>query len=252
MALKSLFALTYLAASLSGSYAALTKRVACPDGRTTANAACCAWFPVLDDIQEALFDGGECGEEVHESLRLTFHDAIGFSPALTKAGKFGGGGADGSIITFASTETPFHANGGIDDIVDAQTPFVSKHNVTPGDFIQFAGAVGVSNCPGAPRLDFFAGRPAPTQASPDLLIPEPFGMLRCMICQMILINVLFKTLWIRFSAVSPTPVSAQTKSSPFLLPTLSLPPTMLTLVSRERLLTALQAFSILSSSLKSS
>ena len=36
-------------------------------------------FPILDDIQTNLFDGGECGEEVHESLRLTFHDAIGVS-----------------------------------------------------------------------------------------------------------------------------------------------------------------------------
>ncbi|KAF5370845.1 hypothetical protein D9758_002113 [Tetrapyrgos nigripes] len=40
--------------------------------------------------------------------------------------------------------------------------------------IQLAGAVGVSNCPGAPRIPFFMGRPAPTEASPDGLIPEPF------------------------------------------------------------------------------
>ena len=30
--------------------------------------------------------------------------------------------------------------------------------------IQFAGAVGVSNCPGAPQLDFFLGRPARKQS----------------------------------------------------------------------------------------
>ena len=70
--------------------AALTRRVACPDGKNTAtNAACCAWFPILEDIQENLFDGGECGEEVHESLRLTFHDAIGISPAIASRGQFG-------------------------------------------------------------------------------------------------------------------------------------------------------------------
>ena len=40
--------------------------------------------------------------------------------------------------------------------------------------IQFAGAVGVANCPGAPRLQFLLGRPPATQASPDLLVPEPF------------------------------------------------------------------------------
>ncbi|THH02944.1 hypothetical protein EW145_g6666 [Phellinidium pouzarii] len=70
---------------------------------------------------------------------LTFHDAIGLSP--TNRGR----SADGSIITFAETETAYHANNGIEDIVVAQSPFVAKWNVTPGGFIQFAGAVGVGN-----------------------------------------------------------------------------------------------------------
>lgn len=39
--------------------------------------------------------------------------------------------------------------------------------------IQFAGAVGVSNCAGGPRIQFLAGRTNVTQASPDLLVPEP-------------------------------------------------------------------------------
>ena len=70
--------------------AAITRHVACPDGINTAtNAACCALFAIRDDIQENLFDGGECGEEVHESLRLTFHDAIGFSRAKRAAKQFG-------------------------------------------------------------------------------------------------------------------------------------------------------------------
>ena len=151
--------------------------MACPDGVNTAtNAACCDLFAVRDDIQQNLFDGGECGEDVHESLRLTFHDAIGFSPAIFAQGKFGGGGADGSIMTFSDIETNFHANNGVDEIVEEQRPFVEKHNMTAGDFIQFAGAVGVSNCPGAPRLQFLFGRPAATAPSPDLLVPEPFGM----------------------------------------------------------------------------
>lgn len=122
------------------------KRATCADGRTTANAACCVLFPILDDIQENLFDGGECGEEVHESLRLTFHDAIGFSPTkgfvqifafswmvLTMINPTSGGGADGSIIIFDEIETPFHANGGIDDIVDVQKPFIAAHNISAGD-----------------------------------------------------------------------------------------------------------------------
>ena len=79
------------------------------------------------------------------------------------------------MIIFASTETAFHANGGIDDIVDAQTPFVQAHpEISVGDFIQFAGAVGVSNCPGAPRLQFLLGRKNATRPAQDLTVPEPF------------------------------------------------------------------------------
>lgn len=40
--------------------------------------------------------------------------------------------------------------------------------------IQFAGAVAVSNCPGAPQIPFFLGRPMPVQAADDGLVPEPF------------------------------------------------------------------------------
>lgn len=39
--------------------------------------------------------------------------------------------------------------------------------------IQFAGAVGLSNCPGSPRLPFYAGRPDPVAPSPPSLIPFP-------------------------------------------------------------------------------
>ena len=70
--------------------AALTRRVTCPDGINTAtNAACCSLFAIRDDLQQNLFDNGQCGEDVHESLRLTFHDAISFSPALNASGQFG-------------------------------------------------------------------------------------------------------------------------------------------------------------------
>lgn len=91
----------------------------------------------MDDLQQNLFEN-ECGEEVHESLRLTFHDAIGFS----LSGKFNGTGADGSIILFSDIETNFNANNGTDDAVDHLSPFLTRHNVTAGDLIQFAGAFG--------------------------------------------------------------------------------------------------------------
>lgn len=169
MALKSLFAVSFLSA-VTFTNAALTRRVSCSDGNTATNAACCAWFPILEDLQTNLF-ASECGQESREALRLTFHDALGFSPTL------GGGGADGSIITFSSTELAYAANAdsGVSDIVDNLTPFVSKYNVTPGDLVFFAGAVGFSNCAGATQLQFLTGRPAPTAASPDGLVSTPAG-----------------------------------------------------------------------------
>ncbi|KAI0061206.1 manganese peroxidase 1 [Artomyces pyxidatus] len=170
MSFKALFALATLAISVT---AAPQPRAVCSQGRIASNAACCKWFDVLDDIQTNLFDGSECGEEAHESLRLTFHDAIGFSKSMTEQGKFGGGGADGSIMAFSEIETNFHANIGVDEIVEEQRPFAIKHEVSFGDFIQFAGAVGVSNCAGGPRLQFLTGRSNVSQASPDLLVPEP-------------------------------------------------------------------------------
>ncbi|KAI0829879.1 peroxidase [Trametes gibbosa] len=175
MAFKTLATFVSALAAIQAANGALTRRVACPDGQNTVtNAACCSLFAVRDDLQKNLFDNGGCGEDVHESLRLTFHDAIGFSISAEKAGQFGGGGADGSITTFASIETNFHASLGVDEIVNEQAPLLARSNLTAGDFIQFAGAIGVSNCPGAPRLDFLMGRPTATQPAPDKTIPEPF------------------------------------------------------------------------------
>jgi len=149
--------------------AANYKRVTCPDGVNTAtNAACCVFFALRDDLQENLFDN-TCGEDTHEVLRLTFHDAIGFSASHA----FQGTGADGSMIIFDDIETNFAANNGIDDSVDALSPFLATHAVTAGDLIQFAGAVGITNCPGAPQLEFLAGRPNATVPATDGTVPKP-------------------------------------------------------------------------------
>lgn len=99
---------------------------------------CCVFFPLADDLQTNLFQG-QCGEDAHESLRLTFHDAIGFS----KSGALKGNGADGSMIIFQDIELAFPENAGIDDSVDALSPFLTRHLVTAGDLIQFAGAFGM-------------------------------------------------------------------------------------------------------------
>ena len=43
---------------------------------------------VRNDLQKNLFRN-ECGDEAHEALRITFHDAIAISPALEAQGIFG-------------------------------------------------------------------------------------------------------------------------------------------------------------------
>ncbi|KAL5532323.1 GP1_5 [Sanghuangporus sanghuang] len=170
MAIKSLLSISGLAATLSVSYAAAAPQLAlCPNLCLVSNAACCKFFDLRDDLQNNLF-GNTCGERVREALRLTFHDSIAFSKTL------GGGGADGSIITFAETELQFAANagnGGVEEFVATLTPFGPKHNVTPGDLISFAGILGISNCPGTPRVQFFTGRPNPVAPAPDGLVNQP-------------------------------------------------------------------------------
>lgn len=77
------------------------------------------------------------------------------------------------MIIFADIETNFAANNGVSGAVDTLSPLLQKHNVTAGDLIQFAGAVGITNCPGAPRLQFLAGRPNATFPADDGTVPEP-------------------------------------------------------------------------------
>ncbi|KAJ8483448.1 hypothetical protein ONZ45_g6156 [Pleurotus djamor] len=169
----------------------LAKRATCPDGHTTANSACCFLFPLIDDLQKNMFDNGQCGDGAHEALRIVFHDAVGFSP--TK----GGGGADGSIITFAQQETAFPGNEGTDEIVAHLKPFLSRHNITPGDLIAFAGTVGVSNCAGAPQMQFALGRPVAKAASPNNLVPQPFDTVPDILARMLEIGFeFFEVVWL--------------------------------------------------------
>ncbi|KAJ7906776.1 manganese peroxidase 3, partial [Mycena leptocephala] len=144
---------------------AVTKRVTCSTGQTTANAACCVLFPILADLQENL--------STVESVAKRYTNLYGSRSTMPLGFlRLKRSGADGSIITFDPIETAFPANNGIDDIIDAQTSLASFGNISAGDFIQFAGAVAVSNCPGAPRLQFLLGRPPAVAASPIGLVPE--------------------------------------------------------------------------------
>ncbi|GJE85394.1 manganese peroxidase isoform 2 [Phanerochaete sordida] len=165
MAFTTLFAFVALAAMTRAAPTAV-----CSDGTRVSNAACCAFVPLAQDLQQTLFMG-DCGEDAHEVVRLTFHDAIAISQSQ---GPKAGGGADGSMLLFPTVEPNFGANNGIDDSVNNLIPFMQKHNtISAGDLVQFAGAVALANCPGAPRLEFLAGRPNKTIAAVDGLIPEP-------------------------------------------------------------------------------
>ncbi|TDL21880.1 manganese peroxidase 1 precursor [Rickenella mellea] len=173
MAFKSLLAsLVVVVAFLQASQAGVVnkRKTQCPGGSVhqAFNPACCTWFDVLDDLQtNVLFS--TCGEASHSALRIVFHDAIGFS----RTQKFGGG-ADGSIIMFGDTELEFAANNGIDEIAGDLKTVADAHGKSYGDIIQLAGAVGVANCAGAPRLSFLAGRPNATAPAPDGTVPDPF------------------------------------------------------------------------------
>ncbi|KAJ7863941.1 manganese peroxidase-like protein [Mycena olivaceomarginata] len=147
---------------------ATAKRVACPN---SSHAASDVKYDILDDIQaeNRLFDGGICGDDAHDALRLSFHDAIGFSRDGSK-----GDGADGSLIKYSYTELRYGANGGLDAIVMDEKALADKYGVSYGDIIQFTAAVSVRNCPGGPRIPFKAGRPDATRAAPDHTVPEAF------------------------------------------------------------------------------
>ncbi|KAJ6523732.1 manganase peroxidase [Mycena capillaripes] len=166
--LSTRFALLAVVATLSN--AALTRRVVCPGGTTVSNAACCALVPVLEDIQTNMFEGEACGDAAHTALRVSFHDAIGFSKSNPSMGT----GADGSMFIFAETELAYDANLGIADAFNLEAPFIAKHNISVADFIQFAGALSLSQCPGIARPTFMFGRVDAKFPAPDGTVPEPF------------------------------------------------------------------------------
>ncbi|KAJ7749386.1 manganese-dependent peroxidase [Mycena metata] len=163
-------AFSLLAVLVTVSNAALTKRVACPNGNIVSNKACCALFPVLEDIQKNMFADDGCADAAHATLRVAFHDAIGFSKTKPSFGT----GADGSIFIFAEQELSYDANLGIADAFNLEAPFIANHSIGVADFIQFAAAVGLTKCPGVLRPRFLFGRVDATAPAPDGTVPEPF------------------------------------------------------------------------------
>ncbi|KAJ7064047.1 manganese peroxidase [Mycena amicta] len=212
------FALSALSSPAGSGYPTQGGAV-CPDGTHVSNEVCCPFIPLAKDLQETLFDN-ECGEDAHEVIRLTFHDAIAISQKNASAG----GGADGSMLIFPDVEPNFHANDGIDSSVHNLLPFLSRHNVTAGDLIQFAGAVALGNCPGAPRLEFMAGRPNATAPAQDGLIPVPEDSVSTILARMAdagnftpfqVISLLASHSVARADKVDPSAGAAPFDSTPF-------------------------------------
>ncbi|KAJ7483726.1 manganese peroxidase 1 [Mycena galericulata] len=169
-----------LAALVTVSNAALTRRVTCPDGNTVTNSACCALFPVLADIQANMLDFGECGDAAHTALRVSFHDAIGWSDTDPSFGT----GADGSIFIFGETELSFGANLGIADAFNLEMPFIANHSISVADFIQFSAAVSLTQCPGIARPTFMFGRVDASAPAPEGTVPEPFDGVTSILARM--------------------------------------------------------------------
>lgn len=82
-------------------------------------------------------------------------------------------------------------NAGLDDIVYEERALAKKYSLPYADLsvlprisfkrihlslfrLYFVGAVGLSNCDGAPRLRFLVGRSNTSRPAPDGLIPAPF------------------------------------------------------------------------------
>ncbi|EJF61826.1 manganese peroxidase 2 [Dichomitus squalens LYAD-421 SS1] len=167
MAFKLLSIVSLVALATVAS--AAPSRTVCSDGTVVPDSVCCEFLPLAEALQTQVLMG-DCGEDTHELLRLTFHDAI----AISRSNASAGGGADGSMLIFPTVEPAFFANLGIADSVNNLIPFLSQFpSISAGDLVQFAGAVAITNCPGAPQLEFLAGRPNATAPAIDGLIPEP-------------------------------------------------------------------------------
>ncbi|KAJ6631861.1 hypothetical protein B0H10DRAFT_1937616 [Mycena sp. CBHHK59/15] len=142
---------------IAAAVAVLTKRATCSKCRTAAAASCCVWFDVLDDIQLKLYSiislfiswaNPPISRSMEENVERKFISGLGVV-------------ANNGIETFRT-----HAQGLFRRLVKDLTQTYPS--------IQFSGAVGVSNCLGAPRLEFLAGHLNFSLPSPPGLVQDLF------------------------------------------------------------------------------
>ncbi|KZS91592.1 heme peroxidase [Sistotremastrum niveocremeum HHB9708] len=153
--------------------AASTPFSSTPSISTLINQQCWPWYAIRDLLRADVFDGGSCAKNARAALRLTFHDAVGYSQAQEDLGKYVGGGADGSILQF-----PQELSYGLRAIITTLSSFVANYplatsTISFGDLVAFAGTLGLSYCSRAPEMMFYAGRPAAKGPAADGLVSGP-------------------------------------------------------------------------------
>ena len=126
-------------------------------------------------------------------------------------------------------EPNYPENLGIIDAVDSLLPFLNNFNVTAADLVQFAAAVGLTQCQGAPAVQFLAGRPNALQVPPDGLVPEPNDTIDSIIARFDdagfsasdIVSLLASHTIARADHVDPTIQDAPFDSTPFTVSTMT-------------------------------
>ncbi|PPQ73044.1 hypothetical protein CVT26_014662 [Gymnopilus dilepis] len=101
----------------------------------------------------------------------------------------GGGGADGSVVTFFDVEGTFPQNEGLGTMAEFLQILVDRHEINAGDILHFAAAVSAANCPGSPQIEFWMGRPPASGPSPPNLIPNPTDSVETILNRFAAINI---------------------------------------------------------------
>ncbi|KAF8526405.1 manganese peroxidase [Gautieria morchelliformis] len=154
------------------AHAATTGRVKCPHGNVASHSACCVLLPACAAqlADQKNFFSHQCGEDTHETLRLSFRRSI--PRQRTRGSQLAEVPTVPCLFSPTSSRISRQTSGFLNR-VELLTPFLRNHTqVSAGDLIQFAAAVALGNCPPAPKLEFMAGRPNPTAPASDGLIPE--------------------------------------------------------------------------------
>ncbi|KAF8147111.1 heme peroxidase, partial [Mycena galopus ATCC 62051] len=145
---------------------------------TATNAACCALFPVLENIQGNMFVDDNCSDVAHTAPRVAFHATLGEQrPELRVSNLIlpcDSTGMDGSIFIFSETELSYAASIDIADAFNLKASFIQNHNISVADV----------KCPGILQPPFIFGNVNATFPAPNDTVPEPFQTVDVLLASM--------------------------------------------------------------------